>query len=129
MSASDQFRSYTDTGDPDPALGLANAETKGGGEPIDTGDTLGHDEVTVAHIDDPDSTKPERTTTAEASKVEVAESDQPSGLQARTQQQAEENEANAKDDDDGDDQEDDHQDEKPKAKKAQAKTQPKARKK
>lgn len=50
-NVSEQFRVFTGLGDPDPSLGLENARGKSGGEPVDTGDTLGLDEVDVDHID------------------------------------------------------------------------------
>lgn len=56
-SVSEQFRGFTGLEDPDPELGLENAKGVEGGEPVDTGDTLGLDEVEDAHVDGGESDK------------------------------------------------------------------------
>jgi hypothetical protein len=74
-NVSEQFRGFTGVEDPDPALGLENAKGVEGGEPVDTGDTLGLDEVETDHVDGGDSYTDEDATPAERTKVRTETGD------------------------------------------------------
>jgi len=74
-NVSEQFRGFTGLEDPDPELGLENAKGVEGGDPVDTGDTLGLDEVETDHVDGGDSYTDEDATAAERTKVRTETGD------------------------------------------------------